>query len=111
MPVKPITVENPARRHRTLICSIGCLLILALTVSLATRVFHITLTHGVTVQSNSPQAKRQHMDKDAARWVPPVSYYAGYGVVSFYPRMAPAGPPLPSLQFDESLYNRPPPSC
>lgn len=111
MPVKPNTDENQARGRRTFICSIGCVLILALTVSLATRVFHTTLSSGVSVQSHSRQAKRQHMDKDAASWVPPISYDAGYGPVSFYPRIAPAGPPLPSLQFDERLYNRPPPSC
>jgi len=28
-----------------------------------------------------------------------------------YPRVAPAGPPLPTLLLEENLYNRPPPSC
>lgn len=105
------TVETQQGCLRILMRTIACLLILVLGTSLATRVFHITLSSGVSVQSHSPQAKRQHMDKDAANWVPPISHDAGYSPVSFYPRIAPAGPPLPSLQFDERLYNRPPPSC
>jgi hypothetical protein len=28
-----------------------------------------------------------------------------------YPRIAPAGPPIPTVLLETSLYNRPPPSC
>lgn len=44
---------------------------LSLVVSLATRTFHDTIPHSTTVQSDSPQAMRQHMDRDAVRWTSP----------------------------------------
>jgi len=87
------------------------LAVCGLTVSLATRVFRLSLVHHTTtVQSGAARAVRQHLNKDAAMWRPPVTKVV-FEVVSFYPRVSPAGPPIPSLIFDESLYNRPPPSC
>ena len=83
----------------------------ALTTSLATRTFHLTLSQNVSVQADSSQAIRQHLDGDAAQWVPPVPLVSSLQVPVFYPYVAPAGPPLPVLLFDKSLYNRPPPSC
>jgi hypothetical protein len=99
-------------RHR----SIGCLLVVAfavftLTTSLATRTSVLTDLHGTSVQSISAQAKLQHLDGDAMRWVAPPLVLTVLEAPSFYPRVAPAGPPLSSLLFDESLYNRPPPTC
>jgi len=43
--------------------------------------------------------------------VPPVAAVIIAEVVSLYPRIAPAGPPVPGLFFEETLYNRPPPAC
>jgi hypothetical protein len=83
----------------------------SLTVSLATRTFHFKVRHGTSVQSVSSTATRQHLDKDAARWPAPVQTFAMLDSPTFYPRVAPAGPPLPGLLFDESFYNRPPPCC
>jgi hypothetical protein len=87
------------------------LAICGLTTSLATRTFRLTLSHTSTVQSGSTQAIRQHMDRDAANWVSPVPVTTTLPVPVFYPRFAPAGPPMPTVLFDESLSNRPPPSC
>ena len=88
-----------------------CLLILALSVSVATRTFPSSFhQRGVSVQSNSTQATRQHMVIDAAKWVIPVSRAVVFQAISFYPGIAPAGPPLPSQPLGESLYDRPPPS-
>ena len=87
------------------------MLLLSLTVSLATRTFRLKIPHRVTVESNAPQAMRQHMDRDAVRWTPPAPVLIALDAPSFYPYIAPAGPPLPVLLFDKSLYNRPPPSC
>ena len=84
--------------------------IATLAVSLATRTSTFSIPQGVTAQSQSPQVMRQHLET-AAEWVPPVAPVVLSEVVSFYPRVSPAGPPIPSLLFDESLYNRPPPSC
>jgi hypothetical protein len=85
------------------------LAICGLTVSLATRTFRTKFSTGAIVKSISGQPVRQHMDSDAAKWVPPVSTLTVLEVPVFYPRFAPAGPPLPRLYFEESLSNRPPP--
>jgi hypothetical protein len=85
--------------------------ILSITASLATRTGIPTVPHGITVQAQSSQAMRQHMDGDAFHWASPAPVLTVIEVPTFYPRFAPAGPPLPNLLFDVSLYNRPPPSC
>jgi len=99
---------NTTQRWRVFIIILA---ICGLTVSLATRTFRLRITVGVSVTSGDAQAMRQHLDKDAARWVPPVPIFAALQLPTFYPYVAPAGPPLASVLFDESLYNRPPPSC
>jgi hypothetical protein len=83
----------------------------SLVLTLATRSFGETTSNSTTVQSSSPQAMRQHMDRDAIRWVAPVPIIAVLEAPAFYPRVAPAGPPLPTLLLEENLYNRPPPAC
>ena len=85
------------------------LAICGLTLSLATRTFRTRFSSGTIVKSISGQPVRQHMDSDAAKWVPPVSTFTVLEVPVFYPRLAPAGPPLPRLYYEESLSNRPPP--
>jgi len=85
--------------------------ICGLTVSLATRTFRLKIPHGVSVISGDAHAMRQHMVRDAVRWVPPVPRLTALHVPAFYPLVAPAGPPLASVLFEEKLYNRPPPSC
>jgi hypothetical protein len=86
------------------------LAICGLTVNVATRTFRTRFSTGTIVKSISGQPIRQHMDRDAANWVPPVAMLAGVlKVPVFYPRVAPAGPPLPHLYYEESLSNRPPP--
>jgi hypothetical protein len=87
------------------------LAICGLTVSLATRTFRLKIPHRVSVISGDAQAMRQHMDRDAEGWAPPVPLVTAFEVATFYPYVAPAGPPLASVLFDETLYNRPPPSC
>jgi hypothetical protein len=80
-----------------------------LTVSLATRTFRTKFSTSTIVKSMSRPPIRQHMDRDEAQWVPPVSTLTVLEVPVFYPRFAPAGPPLPRLYYEESLSNRPPP--
>lgn len=85
---------------------------LSLVAALATRTFHDgTSSNSTTVQSSSLQAMRQHMDRDAVRWAAPVATLAVAQAPTFYPRVAPAGPSLPTLLLEENLYNRPPPAC
>ncbi len=85
------------------------LAICGLTVSVATRTFRTKFSTGAIVKSISGEPVRQHMDRDAEKWVPPVSTLTVLEVPVFYPRFAPAGPPLSSLYYEESLSNRPPP--
>src|SRR5271167_651904 len=82
------------------------IVLFSLVVSLATRTFHQTVPQGVTAHSNSAQAMRQHMVRDAARWVPPVLVHTAQQAPVFYPHVAPAGPPIPALLLiEENLYN------
>ena len=83
----------------------------SLIVSLATRTFHLTSSQRVTVQSSAAQGMRQHMNRDATGFVPPVPVSSTFQPPTSYPYVAPAGPPLAVILLDESLYNRPPPSC
>lgn len=88
------------------------LAVLSLSTSLATRVFQYSGSGSkITVGSSASEAVRQHLDRDAATWGKPVVSLLMLEVPTFYPRFAPAGPPIPSVLFDESLSNRPPPSC
>jgi len=90
------------------------LVVCSLTASVATRYsfFRGTSDDTVTrVQKHvSPEPSRQRLMKNAATWIPPVVVSAVLEVPSSYPRIAPAGPSIPNLFFEESLYNRPPPS-
>jgi hypothetical protein len=86
------------------------LAICGLTVSLATRTFRLNISHEISASSGDAHAMRQHMDRDATQWVPPAPLFTTLLVPTFYPYVAPAGPPLASILFDKSLYNRPPPS-
>jgi hypothetical protein len=101
----------PNHRHPRWLVLVIVLAIFGLTVSLATRTFRLTLPHGVTAHSADSHATRQHMNRDAAPWAHPAPVLSTLQVPVFYPRVAPAGPPIPSVLFDESLSNRPPPSC
>ena len=89
--------------------AVVALAICGLTVSLATRTFRTKFSTNTIVKSITGQPVRQHMDSDAAKWVPPVPASTVLEVPVFYPRFAPAGPPLPRLYYEESLSNRPPP--
>ena len=89
---------------------LSVMVIAALSVSLSTRFCRSSDTVTVQVQANASSSNlRQHMDRDATQWVAPVTRLIFLETVEFYPRFAPAGPPLPAVLFDQSLYNRPPP--
>jgi hypothetical protein len=81
----------------------------ALSGSLVTRTFHLKLQHCVSAGSNSPQAVRQHLDRDASKWMAPALRIAPLQVSTLDPRVVTSGLPLPNLLLDENLYNRPPP--
>jgi hypothetical protein len=60
---------------------------------------------------SSPEPSRQRLTKSAANWIPPVVRTVALEPPTSYPRIAPAGPPMPRVLLELSLYNRPPPSC
>lgn len=101
----------PNHQHSRWYVLVIVLAICGLTGSLATRTFRLTISAGITAQSVDSHAVRQHMDRDAVQWALPVPVLCDLQAPVFYPRFAPAGPPLPAVLFDESLSNRPPPSC
>ena len=89
------------------------LVICSLMFSVATRFSLTTHSHFHTVKtfdSDCSQPKRQHLDNDAAHWAAPVAVALVLEHVSVYPRAIVADTLPPSQVFDESLYNRPPPS-
>jgi len=102
--------DSRSRRWSALVV---LLVVCSLTASVATRYsfFRGSSDDTVTkVQKHvSPEPSRQRLMKNAATWVPPVVASAVFEAPSSYPRVAPAGPPIPSLFFEKSLYNRPPP--
>ncbi|MFZ1005702.1 MAG: hypothetical protein WAN65_02620 [Candidatus Sulfotelmatobacter sp.] len=101
-------------RCRLLSAAIVVIAVCALTVSVATRYCYAgsSSAHATATlhKHSSPQTARQRLSKDAATWIPPVFSPAVLQAATFYPRVAPAGPPIPGLLLEKSLYNRPPPS-
>ena len=86
------------------------LAILALTVSVATRTFHGSYPEQASAQASAPQAMRQHLATDAIELTNPVSQFAVLPLPVAAPHAPPAEPDPRSVEFSESLYDRPPPS-
>jgi hypothetical protein len=87
---------------------VACLL----TINLATRYSFFTTapTSSISVvTAHADGMTQQHLDKDGLGWVSPVFRAEICQVAAFYPRFAPAGPPVHNLLLENSLYNRPPP--
>jgi hypothetical protein len=86
------------------------LAIVALTVSVATRTFGDSYSGHPVVQTSSSQAARQHLAVDAIGPTHPVWQSAFLLVPVVSPHAPLAEPGVHSIEFSESLYNRPPPS-
>ena len=103
-----------AQRRKSWCALVVLVAVCSLTVSVATRYSSRWEASSPTVKTvqthTSPDVKRQRLAKNAATWIPPVARFDILRAPIFYPRITPAGPPVPSLLFEESLYNRPPPS-
>lgn len=104
--------EGPRRRNW---CAFVVLLaVFALTVSVATRYCAPQSSAGTvrTVHKHAaPEQIRQRLTKNTVNWMPQVVQTGILQAATFYPRIAPAGPPVPGLLLEKSLYNRPPPFC
>ena len=111
-----IWLRNVGKRWRTIGCAIVVLLaVSSLTVSVATRYCSPASSNSYSVKTlhkhSSPERSRQRLTKSSTNWITPVVRTAVLEAPTSYPRIAPAGPPIPSVLLEKSLYNRPPPSC
>jgi len=106
-------LEDP--RRRCLCATVVLLAVCTLTIRVATRYCSSPgLANSTTAtlhKHSSPESARQRMTNSAPTWLPPIVRSAVLQAPSSYPRLAPAGPPLPGLLLEKSLYNRPPPAC
>jgi hypothetical protein len=102
-------------RRRFLCVALILLAVCMLTVRVATRYcFSRGSSDSATITLRNQGVARsslQRITKGAPAWMPPVVRTAILQAPSSYPRVAPSGPPVPGLVFEESLYNRPPPIC
>jgi hypothetical protein len=102
--------DNSPRKSWTAL--IVLLAVTALTISVATRYASVSgiSTHTTAAQKHSTsEHAKQRLIKTAASWIPPVVSAVIIQSPSAYPRIAPAGPPIPRVLFEKNLYNRPPP--
>jgi len=109
-------LTNLEGRWRRASCAFVILLAaFALTVSVATRYCAPQGSSPYAVKTlhkhSSPEQARQRLTKNAVNWMPQVVQTGILQAPSSYPRIAPAGPPMPNVLLETSLYNRPPPSC
>ncbi len=84
----------------------------ALTSSLATRFYVPTTSHIHTLKSvegGTSEPKRQHLDRDATRWVAPASDFSILAPTALHTSPSPARTILPKPVYSDSLYDRPPP--
>ena len=94
----------------------GVLIVIAicsLTLSVATRFWAPSTSQSHIVKSIDQRPvdpKRQHLNKDATRWVASLVDFSMLAPAAIETRLAPTGPILPKHVFTDSLYNRPPPS-
>lgn len=84
------------------------LVVFALTVSLATRVFHGSVHTKVEVSSSDDYQKVLHRDKDAVEWSPSAAELCLLWVTERSISVAQSDPVFDRPYYD-SLYNRPPP--
>ena len=85
------------------------LVALALSTSLATRVFHAHIYPTTAVHSTSVAQKIQHRDKDAVEWTPPTAQLVILWVAEPTVSSETDDNVYVNLHYD-SLYNRPPPA-
>jgi hypothetical protein len=105
--------QSHDRRCRLLVLAIVFTSVFSLTANLATRYCFpadssIQSVKVVKVPA-SPDGKKQRLNKNAAVWFPPLLSFTELQAPLFYPKFAPAGPHLPHLFLEQSLYDRPPP--
>ena len=107
---------NLASRKRRIYSALVVMLAVAsLAVSVATRYCSSqslsAYSSPTAHKHSSPEQSRQRLTKTSTNWMPPVVRTSVLEAPTSYPRIAPAGLPMPTVLLELSLYNRPPPSC
>lgn len=87
------------------------LLLFTLVANLVNRYRGASSARGDGFHATSSRPTWQQLDQDAIEWVKPILAFTTLHPRVFYPLVAPAGPHVPVLHLDQSLYKRPPPSC
>lgn len=110
-----VRLTNPESPRCRRWCALVILLaVCSLAASVATRYCSTqsaSASAGKTLHTHSSaEPSRQRLTKNAANWMPPIVRSVALQAPSSYPRIAPAGPPIPNLVLENSLYNRPPPT-
>jgi hypothetical protein len=102
------------QRRKSWCAVVALAAVCSLTVSVATRYsspWDVSAPTVKTVQGHAtPEANRQRLAKEAANWVPPLICFDVSRSPSPYLRIAPAEPATQKVLYEESLFNRPPPS-
>lgn len=107
------TLTHSAVRRRRWQRALIAIAICSLTLSVATRFWTPLSSQSHIVKSidrRPGEPKRQHLDRDATRWVAPRDTFSMIEPGAIEIRLPAAGPLLPKHVFTDSLYNRPPPS-
>jgi hypothetical protein len=102
------------RRRRSFGALLVLLAVFSLAVSVATRYCspnNLSPSVSTLHKHSSPEPGRQRLNSNTANWMPSVVRFSALQAPTSYPRIAPAGPPIPGIILENSLYNRPPPSC
>jgi hypothetical protein len=86
------------------------LAILAICVSVSTRMFHSFDFDHSSAHADPSHVMRQHLDADAFVVTRPVSHVGTVLLPVAEPHAPPADVQIPAFELSESLYNRPPPS-
>jgi hypothetical protein len=107
--------ESDQIRAASRICSplLVFFLVCSLAVSVATRYTSQSSSassNTIVHKHSSPETSRQRLTKEVADWFPPLISAEALEAPASYPRIAPAGPPMPGTFFETNLYNRPPPA-
>ena len=90
-------------------CLVALLGILVLALSLVGRTFETHLHNRTTVTSQNQKERVQHRDTTVSQWTPALDRVEPFYVVVCSEAVEPHDVPLPSVQVDDCLYNRPPP--
>lgn len=100
-------IDNPQQPWRRIVVLVA---ICAMVVTLATRTFHMAGADQALAKSADGNPIRQNVDNDVFEWLPPVAHFVIYLLPVAAPHAPPDLTPVLTVDLEDCLYNRPPPS-